>query len=517
VSTVTSLPRRGPLEVSNTPRVSRRWMMYFVAITFATFVISFRHTWLGMVQTWYSSRTYSHCFLIVPMFLYLAWLRRKELVRLGWEPQYQGVAFFAIFSVLWLIGNLGDVRVVQEFAFVAMAVSIVWAVFGTEIARRLRFPLAFLFFAVPFGLGLIGPLQDFTAWFTVHALNLTNIPAVLQNHTLSVPSGSWTVAEACSGIRYLFASLVLGTFFASLIYRSRQRQVLFVAASAIVPVLANGLRAYLVVLVAHLSSNRLAAGVDHVVYGGLFFVVVETVFLGLGLRWREASAQDWIETSNLPGAISAPKRSAWPAGRGPLVCAALVVLCALSPRLATHLWERSTTAGWSEPRIAVSAPWQQASTNNSWAPLIAGADRSYQQSYVSDHGKVQLRYGLFTRSVSIVDSYNLFTDPKFWSAFTRTSAVATINGQRVLVDETVFSGPVTRTVWTWYWVNGEYTSSESRVKWLQARARLLGKPSAGLAITVGVDALNDEPRAASKVLQDFVEHSTVFPPTLLPS
>jgi exosortase len=135
----------------------------------------------------------------------------------------------------------------------------IWVNLGPDVVRALRFPLAFLVFLVPFGRSLIAPLQDYTAWFAVHALTLSRVPVILEHRTLSLPSGAWTVAEACSGIRYLISSVVLGLLYASVVYRSPKRRAIFVAASIAVPIAANGARAYGSILLAHLTDNRFAA------------------------------------------------------------------------------------------------------------------------------------------------------------------------------------------------------------------------------------------------------------------
>src|SRR5206468_602671 len=50
---------------------------------------------------------------------------------------------------------------------------------------------------------------------------------------------------------------------------------------------ANWVRAYLIVLLAHLSSNRIAVGVDHLIYGWIFFGVVIGLMYMIGRRWAE--------------------------------------------------------------------------------------------------------------------------------------------------------------------------------------------------------------------------------------
>ena len=104
---------------------------------------------------------------------------------------------------------------------------------------------------------------------------------------ISTPSGDWKIAEACSGIRYLTSSIVIGILFAGVALRSWKRRLALVSISPLVPILANAVRAYLIILLAYFSNNRIAAGVDHVMYGWLFFSLVTAIMIGVALRWRE--------------------------------------------------------------------------------------------------------------------------------------------------------------------------------------------------------------------------------------
>src|SRR6185437_600290 len=179
----------------------------WVIVASAVALVLFRETAWLIGNTWQSSRTFSHGFLIVPIFLYLVWVRRGPLLALRPKPSYWMLPVLGLLAGAWLVGSLGDVNVVGEFALVGMLEAMLWVVLGTKVVRLLWFPLLFLFFAVPFGESAIGPLQDFTAHFAVAGLKLSRVPAILENRTIWVPTGPWVVAEACSGIRYLISSL----------------------------------------------------------------------------------------------------------------------------------------------------------------------------------------------------------------------------------------------------------------------------------------------------------------------
>ena len=74
-------------------------------------------------------------------------------------------------------------------------------------------------------------LQDFTTWFTRHGLDILGIPAYIDGYVIEIPQGTFFVAEACAGLRFLIASIAFGVLYALLIYRSPVRRMVFIAAS----------------------------------------------------------------------------------------------------------------------------------------------------------------------------------------------------------------------------------------------------------------------------------------------
>ena len=473
-----------------------------ILICLASLLLSFRQTIVSMVSTWQSSKTYSHCFLIVPMFSYLVWIRRKRLFAVRSNPSYWGFLCLGIVAIIWLLGDLGEAKVVQEFALVATAAAMVWSLFGSQVLKVLRVPFGFLLFAVPFGVALVPPLQDFTAWFAFHALTLSQVPAVLDHRTISLPTSVWTIAETCSGIRYLFASVVLGIFYSLLIYRSRKRQLIFLGVSMVVPIAANALRAYGIVLVGYLTNNRLAAGVDHLIYGGVFFVAVQLGMLAAGLRWRE--------TPEVHAAI--PRESATP-DPGPktqlLAAAAVAGVLGFTPFLAEQLWNRSAAEPTPEGlSVRVDPAWSPAGTyDSSWDPGLHSPDRELGQEYESGEHRVHLYWALYSghHATELAGSAKGFGNPGIWRLASEKPGHEFLGCRSVPVDQSLLqSGLSTRSVWTLYWVGGEYTASPARVKLLQAKARLLGQSAAVVVIVMGSEDPANRLHSSEQALQDFL-------------
>ncbi len=109
--------------------------------------------------------------------------------------------------------------------------------------------------------------MEWTADVTVGALRVTGIPVYREGNYFILPSGAWSVVEACSGVRYLIAAFMIGCIFAWLHYRASSKRILFVCLALAVALVSNWLRAYTIVLLGHLSNNRLGTGVDHNMVG----------------------------------------------------------------------------------------------------------------------------------------------------------------------------------------------------------------------------------------------------------
>ena len=147
-------------------------------------------TTFSIVAIWERSETFAHGFVILPIVLYLVWRERDELARIPTRPFYPALLGIAGAGAMWLLGELASVQALAHFGLVAMVPFTVWAVLGTRMAKALAFPLAFLFFAVPFGDFLVPTFIDWTADFTIAALRFSGIPVYREGNYFQIPSGA---------------------------------------------------------------------------------------------------------------------------------------------------------------------------------------------------------------------------------------------------------------------------------------------------------------------------------------
>ncbi len=253
-----------------------------------TGMVAITHSTLwDMIFIWYQSDTFNHCFLIIPISLFLIYEERQLLKTRSNQWNGYGAAIFCIAALFWLIFLLTDVKILAQGMLIIMIQSLVLTCVGWRKTKMIAFPLFFLFFSIPFGTEFVPALQDITGDLAVTFLELSGMPVFYENRYISIPKGSFFVAEACSGINYLIATITLGVLFGYYQYQTWIRRLLFLFLALTVPILANGLRAYGIIMIAHWSNLKYATGLDHIIYGWVWFVVVLLILFGLGSLFRQ--------------------------------------------------------------------------------------------------------------------------------------------------------------------------------------------------------------------------------------
>jgi len=242
------------------------------------------------VAVWRASTAFSHCFLVLPVAAWLAWDRRKGLA--GWQPQplpWLGLLALPLAGV-WLAAERLGVMEGRQFASLLLLWTLIAAGLGVMFVRVMAVPMAYLVFLVPFGAFAVPALQEFTARFIDSGLGLLAVPHLVSATRIEIPEGTFRVAEACAGLRFLIASIAFGTIYACVIYVGIWRRLSFIVAAAAVAVIANGVRALGIVMLGHLRGTAEAGAVDHVTYGWIFFSLVILLLLLLGLPFRQEAA-----------------------------------------------------------------------------------------------------------------------------------------------------------------------------------------------------------------------------------
>ena len=439
-----------------------------------------------MAGIWWTSSTFEHCLLILPLIGWLVWQRAPELARLtprGWAP---GLLLVAAGAGGWMLGQAAGVAVARHLGLVMMVQGVVVATLGPAVARGLLFPLGYALFLVPAGEGLVAPLQTLTARMCMILLSLWGIPARLDGVFITTPGGWFEVAEACSGAKFLIAMVALGALVAHQGFRSPRRRALFMLAAIVLPVLANGVRAFGTILVAHYTDTDVAGGFDHVVYGWFFFAAVVLLLIGCSWRWFDHRPGDpAFDAARLePIAVrDDPRRRTIMAGAALLIALLPLgwdgVVAGQGGRLTPAAIALPTPTGWEQVARSDGLPW---------SPRFPGADRQVLARYRDAQGRLVdlaiAAYGDQVEGHEIVGYGIGAVDPAGrWAWAADGAPVADGRAMRI-----VGPGDTPRDVLLFYRIGDRTTGSETRVKLETLRARLTGGTQRAVAVLLSAQA-----------------------------
>lgn len=475
-------------------------------VAFATvfgILLLFHETFWSQVLIWWLPGSYTYGLLIFPISVWLIWRKRTQLASLEPHPKFAVIGLIMLTGCCWLLAHLLGFQFLERIALIGMLILAVWCVLGTPVVKILMFPLGFLFFAVPpvpIHDALVLPMMDITTDIAVKLLQVTGLSVFRDGTSFSIASGHWSVVAACSGTQYLTASFIIGSVFAYLGYRRWQRRLCFMVLAIVLPIIGNGLRVYMTVMIGHLSSMRLAVDVDHTFYGLLFFGLLIIVMFLIGSIWWE-SHEEFSATPK----VLAQERIAKHGFSSTLIHTYVagmttLLVIAIWPGIALAIGHVQTSnnvvklqipkgvEGW---RISDTLLW-------AWLPRVHRTDQDFYTFYRKENRLVSLYVGQFRSQrsgVELVDSGNVTVVPNHpgWLANQQTgSRNVTLKNHNLQVIQTKVD-TITRgtqpgwgslLIWYWYRLGDSYTDSPAVAKWLEILSRLTGGRSDAALIVI---------------------------------
>ena len=477
-----------------------------LAIAWLGLLAVFAPDWHEMAGQWWDSSTYNHILLIPFILGWLVSLRWAQLRQLAPQAWWPGLVPFAGAAFLWLLGSFAGLSQACQLGVVVMAMSSVLVLLGPRVSAGLAFPLFYMLFMVPFGDELVPMLQTVTARLTMILLAWTELPATIDGVFITTPTGYFEVAEACSGVKFLIAMIAYGALVANVCFRSWPRRAAFTAVCAVLPILANGVRAWGTIFIAHYRGIEFAASFDHVFYGWVFFAVVMGLVMLVSYKFFDRAVDD-------------PMIDAAAIERSPLLAGLARRGMPEMPAIAALAGITALMLGWSLAASGISAPlpkqvflpavpgWQQIDYRPAhwWQPRHGGADHRVLGRYVDGKGGVvDVSYALYAAQEDGREAGGFgegaLTPGSGWSWVGPGAPVA--SGKSELLQA---AGPVNRLAVTWYRTGNLLTASNLRLKLANIGDRVLlrARPTGALILSA-----EDRPaQPADRSIENFIAAS----------
>ncbi len=469
--------------------LQREWRLAggVLGVVLVVLGVAWSETLASLVDLWTNSYEYGHGLIVAPVAVYLLWERRDRILSHAPAPSWIGALVVAFLIAVWFVSRLLGVLLGEQVAVVALLIAVIAAILGPRVAWTCTLPVTYLILAVPVWWFVNPYLQSWTAIASAATSRALGVPIYLEGLYMTIPDGQFLVANVCSGLRYLLASLSLVGFYAILNLTQLWRRITLVAIGVVVSVIFNWVRVSVIVLIGHHSKMQSPLVHQHVMLGWLLFIAVIVIILVCGrlLERGDADVAQGGTGQDQRPAVRREKSTLPTVGTGVLVAAML----AASPVLAM----RVLNIGMSNAQpdlcnIAQGGTWTEGGGWMSpWRPRFRGAASEQTRMFSRSGTRIALYvayYPVQRQGAEIVNDTNALYDRDAWTRVSVRLAPDQVEvGSGIAVTEFVLRAKGSaehRLVWWLYYVGGSFTVDPLEAKWLQARGLINLQPEAAV-------------------------------------
>lgn len=246
------------------------------------FLLAYFPVWERLFSAWASSDDYSHGFVIVPLACFILWQKRQELKAEANHGSWAGL-ILAVFSLLvYLLAWVGEIKTLASLSMIPFLAGTIWFFWGAGVLRRSLFPLTLLLLMIPVPSQILAaatiPLQLLVTEGAVGAGRLLGLPLLHQGNVIHLPSKTFEVVQACSGLRSIMTLVTLGVVLGYFTLKTNWQRGLLLFSSIPIAILVNAIRVFAMVALFHYYEIDLLEGTAHTLFGLGIFVLTLTLF-----------------------------------------------------------------------------------------------------------------------------------------------------------------------------------------------------------------------------------------------
>jgi exosortase len=189
--------------------------MWLTIILLGMIGIFYLNTFEWLIESWLYNPYYSHGPLVPIISVYIIWKMRNDLRTIEKDQSQAGIIAMAVAIIFQVMGLLWSIRFLSGISLLLTILGITLYLYGWEFIKKIKFPLLFLIFMIPFPIvDLIAPpIQTRSAIFSGNLASFLGLPVVRDGLVLSIPTGSFEVGLPCSGLRSIISLLMIAAIY----------------------------------------------------------------------------------------------------------------------------------------------------------------------------------------------------------------------------------------------------------------------------------------------------------------
>ena len=485
-----------------TPVWRLSWGLVLVAV--AVGLLSLWPFWDGLVRMWgwwFEAPEYSHGLLIPPIAAFLLWQQKDRLERMPFTGGWAGVALVLLGGALLVLGQLGTVYTVVQYAYLITLYGLILSFLGWTAFRLIAIPMLILLFMIPLPqfvlANLSTKLQLLSSQIGVFVMRLFDISVFLEGNVIDLGGYKLQVAEACSGLRYLFPLMTLGFLMAYFYKGAQWKRIVLFLSSIPITVLMNSLRVGAIGVMVEHWGIEMAEGFLHEFQGWMVFMVSLALMLGetaaLNLIGRESGSWRQLFGVEFPaatprGAVIRPRKVPASFIAAGALLGGFIVTTVVLPR-PVEVYPKRTA--FSEFPVQLGEWHGRRESMEAVFSNTLQLDDYLLANYANDSGKsinLYVSYYNSQRKGEAVHSPRSCLPGGGWQVREfgqRNISQVSINGQSLRVNRSLVElGDQRELVYYWFQQRGRVITNEFSVKWYLFRDALTEHRTDGAMIRI---------------------------------
>ena len=276
--------------MSDTPAASTssskpNWRLIGFGVSAVLLCVFFWDALTNLWFRWGSAEELSHSYFIPAISAWLIYANRKPVLDSMGDPSIVGLGLIGLSGFLALVGQVTHIYVFQHLGIVVAIAGLTAGFGGLSMLNITGLSIAHLFFAVPPPFWVITVLswkfQQMSSILGVWMLELINIPVYLSGNIIDLGEYKLAVAEACSGLNYLFPFISIGVIAAYLFRAPMWQRIGLVLSTVPITIVMNSFRIAFTGVMVQAYGPEQAEGFLHLFEGWVVFLLCLVLLYGV--------------------------------------------------------------------------------------------------------------------------------------------------------------------------------------------------------------------------------------------